>query len=283
MAAPLITNVSDTARWVAAYRAAETARADRLFDDPLAQKLAGVRGYAIAEQAPVNMGKGWPIVMRTKVIDDLVGQSVAAGTDLIVNLAAGFDTRPYRLALPPSLRWVEADLPDMVAEKEAPLSDLIPRCHLTRIGIDLSNAAARVDLFQQLGEAARRVLVITEGLLVYLDPENVSDFTRDLAGMPHLAEWVADLTSPWVVQRLTKSFKGGLAQAPMKFAPADGVAFFERRGWRALDIVSLFHEAVRHRRVPALLRLAARITPRPNPRQPRGPWAAVVRFSPSKA
>ena len=34
MPEPLISNVSDTARWMAAYRAAESARRDALFNDP---------------------------------------------------------------------------------------------------------------------------------------------------------------------------------------------------------------------------------------------------------
>jgi O-methyltransferase involved in polyketide biosynthesis len=44
---PLVSNVSDTARWVAAYRAMESARPDALFRDPYADRLAGARGHAI--------------------------------------------------------------------------------------------------------------------------------------------------------------------------------------------------------------------------------------------
>lgn len=39
-----VTGVSDTARWVAVYRAWESARPDALFHDPFAQRLAGDRG-----------------------------------------------------------------------------------------------------------------------------------------------------------------------------------------------------------------------------------------------
>src|SRR5438046_7427925 len=109
MPAPLIANVSDTARWVAAYRAEESARPDALFRDHLAARLAGEKGAAIAKRAAPRLHSGWPLVVRTKVIDDLVLDAVADGADLVVNLAAGLDTRPYRLKLPPTLRWVEAD------------------------------------------------------------------------------------------------------------------------------------------------------------------------------
>ncbi len=45
-----IAHVTDTAFWVATYRANESARPDALFRDPLAGKLADARGRAIADQ-----------------------------------------------------------------------------------------------------------------------------------------------------------------------------------------------------------------------------------------
>ena len=43
----VISNVSDTARWVALYRAMETDRPDALFKDPYARRLAGAEGEEI--------------------------------------------------------------------------------------------------------------------------------------------------------------------------------------------------------------------------------------------
>jgi O-methyltransferase involved in polyketide biosynthesis len=58
------------------------------------------------------------LVARTKVIDDVIIEAIAEGCDKVLNLAAGLDTRPYRLNLPPDFAWVEADLPELLAEKE---------------------------------------------------------------------------------------------------------------------------------------------------------------------
>ena len=118
MAEPPVSHVSDTALWVAAYRAMESARPDALFVDRLAELVAGARGRAIVAAAPRGLGTGWSLVTRTKLIDDLFLASIAAGCDRVLNLAAGMDTRPYRLALPPGLTWVEADLPGIIDEKE---------------------------------------------------------------------------------------------------------------------------------------------------------------------
>ena len=43
------------------------------------------------------------------------------GVDTIVNLGAGLDTRPYRMSLPASLHWIEADYAHLIEYKEAAL------------------------------------------------------------------------------------------------------------------------------------------------------------------
>src|ERR1700723_2222994 len=127
---PLVTNVSDTARWVAVYRAWESARPDALFKDPYAERLAGERGRAIAAKMPRQARRGWPMVIRTLLMDDLITTSIAEGCDRVLNLAAGLDTRPYRMTLPASLDWVEADLGPMIDEKEKLLEGEKPHCQL---------------------------------------------------------------------------------------------------------------------------------------------------------
>ena len=105
-----LTHISDTARWIAVMRARETARPDALFEDPLAGKIAGVDGRAIEHQMRAR-GRmpDWPIVMRTLVLDEHILRGVADGVDMVIDLAAGMDTRPYRLPLPRALTWVDVD------------------------------------------------------------------------------------------------------------------------------------------------------------------------------
>jgi hypothetical protein len=160
-------NISDTARWVAIYRAIESERPDALFDDPFARRLAGERGERIAETMEFANRNAWSFVARTVVFDRFIEDSIASGADMVVNLAAGLDTRPYRMALPENLSWIEVDLPDLLAYKIAVLANEIPRCRLERVALDLANVAARRDLFNRLSQEASRVLVITEGLVVY--------------------------------------------------------------------------------------------------------------------
>lgn len=278
MSEPLISNVSDTARWVAIYRAIESARPDALFQDPYADRLAGERGRAIAALAPRQVRSGWPFVVRTKLMDDLILASIREGCDRVLNLAAGLDTRPYRLALPASLPWIEVDLPGIVEEKTRLLEAERPVCKLAREPVDLADASQRAALLDRAAGDAARVLVITEGLLAYLDDDAVRSFSRDLAARPGLRWWLLEVASPAILDMMRRQMGAQLARAPLKFAPENGVAFFEDLGWKARDIRSMLPEAARLRRVPFFMRLFARL-PDANPRKlGRRYWSAVLRL-----
>ena len=107
-------NISDTAHWVATYRALESERPDALFRDPFARRLAGERGARITEGKAFANRNAWSFVARTVLIDRFISDAVANGVDMVVNLAAGLDARPYRMTLPSHLQWIEVDLPDLL-------------------------------------------------------------------------------------------------------------------------------------------------------------------------
>lgn len=178
MSAPrhTITHVSDTARWTALHRATESARRDALFNDPLAELLAGEHGREIVAGVPRSTRNGWWLVARTKLIDDAIAEAIADGCDRVLNLAAGLDTRPYRLQLPPEFTWVEADLPKLLEEKARLLADQEPRCRLTRTAVDLADPHARGAFLDAALDGATKALVLTEGLLMYLKTATSSRF-----------------------------------------------------------------------------------------------------------
>ena len=123
---PLIRNISDTARWVAVYRARETERPDALFKDPFARKLAGERGEEIARSMPFAERYAWPYVARTINFDRIINEQIRQGADMVINLAAGLDARPYRMELPSQLQWVEVDLAPLTDYKEEILAGETP-------------------------------------------------------------------------------------------------------------------------------------------------------------
>lgn len=273
-AGPLIRDVSDTARWVAVFRARESARPHALFNDPYAARLAGARGQAISTASPFHAKYAWSYVIRTWLFDRFVVAEVRAGADLVLNLAAGLDTRPYRLDLPSRLTWIEVDLPHLLEDKSNALGQERPRCVLERIPLDLANVDARRELFARIGARAARVVVLSEGLLIYLTRDGVAALARDLAAVPSFRRWVFDLASPGLLKMVQEN-SPALAQAnlPLQFGPAEGPAFFEPHGWRPIAVESVFRNAARQKRVGWFARLFARLPER----QPAGdrPWSGV--------
>ncbi|HVG92236.1 MAG TPA: SAM-dependent methyltransferase [Alphaproteobacteria bacterium] len=276
---PLIRNISDTALWVAVFRARETERQDALFRDPFARKLAGERGEQIAKGMRAGLRYEWPYTARTVRFDQIVTEQINHGADMVINLAAGLDTRPYRMDLPPSLQWVEVDLPGMIDYKEEILGREKPRCMLERVRLDLADIAGRRTLFQRLGGSARKILVITEGLLVYLTREEVSALGHDLAAQASFRDWAIDLCSPGLLKMLQKNL-GALSEAgsPLKFGPEEGPEFFTASGWKAVEVYSMLKTAAGIKRLPFFLRLMS-FLPESNGRQGSRPWGAVCHLT----
>jgi methyltransferase (TIGR00027 family) len=271
----LIRNVSDTARWVAFYRAQETERPDAIFRDPFARRLAGERGEQIAKAMPLGRDNSWSMITRTYLIDALVRQQVADGVDTVINLAAGLDSRPYRMQLPPNLHWIEVDLPEILAYKEEILRNENPVCRLERIRLDLSDQVSRRQLFARLNDRAANALVITEGLLIYLTTADVESLAKDLAALSAFHGWILDIASPGLLRMLAKTMHTQLAQnAPFKFAPPEGPNFFVRYGWKPEVVHSLIKTAARLNRLSLMLRFFALFPETDRSRRDR-PWSGV--------
>ena len=270
-----ITHVSDTARWTALHRATESARPDALFHDPLAERLAGEHGRAIVARVPRSTRNGWWLVARTKIIDEAIAEAIANGCDRVLNLAAGLDTRPYRLELPPDLTWVEADLPKLLEEKTRLLADQRPRCRLTRSAVDLADPQARGAFLDDALDGATKALVLTEGLLMYLDDRDVAALSEAIK-RPEVAWWMLDFAGPGLKNLMNKKMSGMLQNAPFRFAPENGVAYFEDLGWRTVDVQALHVAAHRLHRLPLFMRPVAWLAP-PDPRRPgRRIWSAAA-------
>ena len=276
---PLIRDVSDTARWMAVYRARESEREDAVFRDPFARALAGERGERIANALKFGEENAWSFIARTYLFDRFVARLVKHGADMVVNLAAGLDTRPYRMELPRSLRWVEVDLPDILDYKEEILGDAKPVCELERVRLDLSNEDGRRGLFADLGRRAKQVVVIAEGLVIYLMPEAVGALARDVAGPPSFQHLALDLASPGLLEMMKQSAGSAVtaAGAPFLFAPAEGPPFFTAHGWQPIEVRSILKTAAKLGRLPLALRMLAMLPQSDGPQGSR-PWSAVCLF-----
>jgi methyltransferase (TIGR00027 family) len=265
-------DIMDTARWMAFYRAIESERPDALFHDPFARQLAGKRGEEIAAILPFGRQSAWITTIRTRVFDEIIMQAVDSGADTVLNLAAGLDTRPYRLALPASLRWIEVDFFSILSYKQEKLSNEQPLCSLEHVAMDLANREERKKLFARVGASARLVLVVAEGFLLYLEADQVAALATDLYAIPSFAWWLTALASPLMMKLLPPALKGHLAagKTRMQFAPEEGAAFFQPYGWKNAAFHASQDEAHRlNREIPlwwlvqSLIYLASKRDQRP--------------------
>jgi methyltransferase (TIGR00027 family) len=239
-----IHHVADTAHWIAAFRARESERPDAVFRDPLAARLAGERGFAMVDSTPFSDAMAFAMVARTTGIDRLVLSAIGKNIDTVINLGAGLDTRPYRMALPASLKWIEVDFPSTIDYKNTLLAAERPVCKLKRIACDLSSDEDRRSLFKSLGTETRRALVITEGVIVYLTNEQAEALSTDLYSVPTFSYWIMDFNQGrFRRNRMSAKLKKIVANAPFRFTDGEPLKFFARQGWIVDEKIFILDQA----------------------------------------
>lgn len=227
---------------VAAVRALESERTDRLFFDPYARVLAGEEGFAIFDQANKELGEQPPAVqLRVRFIDDRVLKFVADGGRQIVIAAAGMDARAYRLNLASDIRVFEIDRAEVLDYKRQKLSTVpggAPRATCTRIEVasDLrENWEAKLE---NAGfKKNERTLWVVEGLLMYLDEPSVLSLFSNISflsakGSIMLFDLMSKslLNAPYMQKQL--EILGGLG-APWKYGNDEPEKFMSEFGWSA--------------------------------------------------
>ncbi len=251
-----IQHITGAAPWIAACRALESSRSDALFHDPLAGRVAGERAFRIARALPDGL---WVVAIRTVAIDAFLRSAISSGVDTIVNLGAGLDTRPYRMDLPSSLRWIEVDHPGLIERKEAQLRDEAPACSVERFGLDLTEHDARQELFDRLGATSTRALALTEGVVSYLSVDEAAALADDLRAQPSFELWVTEYLSPRRLRYYQKHQPN--QDVPVRFDPVSCEVFFTQHGWRVREIRYLGEESKRLLRPVPLPRFAKVMRP----------------------
>jgi methyltransferase (TIGR00027 family) len=224
--------VAKTGLLVAALRADESLRPDRLFDDPFAATLATDEGRALLG-AYRALGPSIPIIeVRTRFYDEAL---LRAPTAQVVLLAAGMDARAYRLPWPSGTRLFEVDRPEVIAAKDQALAGTAPRCQRTAVAADLAGDWPRL-LASGGFDRAVPTSWLVEGLLQYLDPATVDLlFARIDALSAPGSRLVYDVVgrrlfeAPFLAP--LRDFMAGLG-APWRHASDEPAAPVSSRGWR---------------------------------------------------
>ncbi|RZT86467.1 methyltransferase (TIGR00027 family) [Pseudonocardia sediminis] len=185
----IVSSVGFTALLVAAGRAVETCRDDRLVDDPWAQRFVAAANPP--SSVPVRPGETWTVHdpdpairsevdgfwtmmatyqgVRSRFFDDALDRAVSAGTDQVVLLAAGLDARALRLPWGSGVTVYEIDQAGVLEFKDEVVEahDGRPTCDRRVVGVDLRDdwvAALRAQGF----DPSRPTAWLAEGLLPFL-------------------------------------------------------------------------------------------------------------------
>ncbi|SDJ81539.1 Leucine carboxyl methyltransferase [Lentzea albidocapillata subsp. violacea] len=160
--------VARTAVLIAAARANEQGRLHRLFDDPLAAGLVEAAGSA-SDLNGVRTLAGDHFVLRTRYFDD---ELLGTPQPQVVIMAAGLDTRAFRLQWPPGTTLFELDLPELLEFKEDALRDQLaqPACERVVVPCDLRDDWATA-LIRAGFDPKRPTAWLLEGLFMFLPPD----------------------------------------------------------------------------------------------------------------
>jgi methyltransferase (TIGR00027 family) len=198
---------STTAEFMALFRAQESAMPEhkRLFYDPFAVSFLSPRLRIASTLFRIPfvrsllahfMDARWPgartsAIARTRVIDEWASSAVAAGTQQVLILGAGFDCRAWRLPAFRNLAVFEIDHPATSAEKQRLIGELgAPIGRVSFVPVDFERESLPEGLAKVGFRADKLTLVLWEGVTNYLTAEAIDTTLRWVATLAESSQLI---------------------------------------------------------------------------------------------
>jgi methyltransferase (TIGR00027 family) len=249
--------VARTALFVAAVRARENQRRDRLFVDDLSSSLAGPEGRSWLADSEANPASNYHrdsfpyLEVRTRFFDDWALKALqdSAARQFVI-LGAGMDTRAFRLSWPSKVRLWEVDTPDLFELKEARLQAAGARARCERIVVEADLASqAWLDALTKLGlKRTVPTVWLAEGLFQYLDSADVNRIIEGAASLSAKeSRFGAEIISEEYLKRPSNrsTLKARKDRGtPWVFGTNHPDALFGAHGWAFEGTVSALEEAL---------------------------------------
>lgn len=233
--------ISNTAFYCCGVRMRDATKENPVCGDRFAKLFMDSHGLKIYEELQCDVNCNISVIARHRIIDDVLLASLAAVPGLcIVTIGAGFDARPYRFK---GGLWIELDDPQLIAYKNKKLPTAACENDLHRMATDFSCASLHEKLapFSTLDN----VLVILEGVLLYLSQAEIKDlvlFLQTLFPRHHL---VCDLVTRRAIARYGKTMTDKLKQLGVSFHAVDNPAtIFIDNGYCLDRMMSIVEKAV---------------------------------------
>jgi len=252
-----LNHVSETAHWVACYRALEADTALPLFIDPYAKSLAGELGFNFLKNLPFAQVLSSLFVVRTKVIDEIITELLTnSNIKVVINLGAGLDTRPYRLSIPTTIQWIEIDQHSILEFKNKTLSKHQAFCPIKHVGIDHFNPIQLKNLLDLELDDNSDVLFITEGVLPYLNQEEILQTIHLISNTKGIRiYWVSDIVKPLLVSILGYFWNPIFKRMNFQFQTGfKNDTDFAKQHFKTVKSISLIESMIHFKKVPKILK-----------------------------
>ncbi|MBF6059413.1 SAM-dependent methyltransferase [Nocardia terpenica] len=168
------TEISATAVVIAHFRALESNRPDALFRDEFAERFVTASGLPVSSIRLSDMTSQRlyeSVAVRTRWLDSAVEEGISAGCAQVVLLAAGLDSRAFRMNVAEGTRFFELDLPKLLSFKRTVLDESGIECRNDRVevSVDLTHESWPSRLVGAGFDPEKMTMWLAEGLLMYFD------------------------------------------------------------------------------------------------------------------
>ena len=190
-----IQGVSETMLQTLHARAAYSKQKNAKFHDDKAVEIVSRMDYDFSfagDDALMSNG----VIARTILLDRMVGDFIRKNPNAtVINIACGMDTRAYRLKIGSTVRWYNIDLPETIEVRRRFLEE---NGHISMI----AKSAMDEKWADEIEEPKGRVLVIIEGLVMYLSEQDVKQILSIISRRFERAEVIMEVMNPWVVKNV---------------------------------------------------------------------------------
>jgi methyltransferase (TIGR00027 family) len=222
----------------AASRARESARPDALFTDRWANLLAGAEGREfLGRHEDVLLATTPTFAVRHRFFDDFLLDAAGRGFQQVILVAAGLDTRAYRLIWPSGTCVFEIDQPEVLTYKQEILdrAGAAPTCSRFPVAADLREDWPAI-LLAACFRPDEPAVWLAEGLLFYLPETAARTLLTTMASLSAPASLLGTDTQSATV--LASEERTAWVQlyadsgAPFVFGTDDPEGFVSSCGWK---------------------------------------------------
>lgn len=182
-----------------AARAFDASAAKPILGDPYAKDVLDKLDYDFDKAAlPPYQAAG--VAVRARQFDRWIISFLAAHPrSTVLHLACGLDSRSQRLDWRDEVRWIDVDLPEVIALRRQVLPESLPGREYQLVAASVTDESWLEDI-----PADRPTAVVMEGLLSYLMEDDVKALLSRLVNHLREGELMFECVNPTVLSSLRK-------------------------------------------------------------------------------